>query len=338
MQKIKELFQHFSRLLTIWNCLNDFKKFSFIQIVSVCKRGTRWISLPVWGVVGGENDAAATNEADAEQNPDVAPLFQNEEIDREILYEVIRAFDLVDQIKGSQSDFNDLLEYAKDLYCKKDQVLRKKWPKDYYSAKQLLYQVGHSDPTTYFICLDESHHSNWSLLKDQNEICRFCGKTGTIKAYYMNVKDKIKKWCRSESMCTKMTYHWRKEKDHWINRDGANGEVHYPLKEIWDGTRFAELSWFWDPKKTWTLPVFCKFCSSVISVEEVESSSFINDHYLVIWKNVAHNKLFASKRHMEIPETWPLLGIGMGGSPDLAHLVHIAVVSFTNKSILWQWY
>ena len=38
----------------IWNCLNDFKKFSPIQIVCVCKRGTRWISLPVWGVVGGE--------------------------------------------------------------------------------------------------------------------------------------------------------------------------------------------------------------------------------------------------------------------------------------------
>ena len=29
-----------------------------------------------------QNDAAATNEADAEQNPDVALLFQSEEIDR----------------------------------------------------------------------------------------------------------------------------------------------------------------------------------------------------------------------------------------------------------------
>ena len=178
-----------------------------------------------------------------------------------------------------------------------------------------MYQVGYSDPTTYFICLDESHHSNWSLLKDHNEICRFCGKTGTIKAYYMNVKDKIKKCCRSESICTKMTYHWRKEKDHWINRDGANGEVHYPLKEIWDGTRFGELSWFWDSNKTWTLPVFCKFCSSVISVEEVESSSFINDHYLVICKECGSQQTVRLERTHGNPRNLAFIGHWDGWQP-----------------------
>lgn len=41
------------------------------------------------------------------------------------------------------------------------------------------------------------------------------------------------------------------------------------MKEIWDGKRFAELSWFWDPDKEWLLPVRCPMCSSVISAEEI---------------------------------------------------------------------
>lgn len=42
-----------------------------------------------------------------------------------------------------------------------------------------------------------------------------------------------------------------------------------PRKEIWDGTRFSELSWFWDPEKEWLLPVMCPFCSSVISASDI---------------------------------------------------------------------
>ena len=57
--------------------------------------------------------------------------------DKLILYEVIRAFDLVDQMHGSHSDFNDLLEFARDLYCKDDVGLRQNWPKDYRAAKKL---------------------------------------------------------------------------------------------------------------------------------------------------------------------------------------------------------
>ena len=41
-----------------------------------------------------------------------------------------------------------------------------------------------------------------------------------------------------------------------------------PRKEIWDGKRFAELLWFWDPDEEWLLPVRCPHCRSVISVNE----------------------------------------------------------------------
>jgi len=57
------------------------------------------------------------------------------------------------------------------------------------------------------------------------------------------------------------------EKDHWINGTGYDVK-----KEIWDGSRFAELSWFWDPLAEWTLPAICPFCRTVTcgtTIEEV---------------------------------------------------------------------
>lgn len=36
---------------------------------------------------------------------------------------------------------------------------------------------------------------------------------------------------------------------HWINKEAwIRGEgVNDVLKEVWDGSRFNELTWFWDP-------------------------------------------------------------------------------------------
>ena len=76
-----------------------------------------------------------------------------------------------------------------------------------------------------------------------------------------------------------MTAHWRNRKD-WIN-----GYIGDSLKEIWDGYKFAELSWFWDPEQQWLLPVRCKFCSAVVSADEIssviQSSATSEDHVLL---------------------------------------------------------
>ena len=36
--------------------------------------------------------------------------------------------------------------------------------------------------------------------------------------------------------------------------------------------RFAELSWFWDPRQQWLLPFRCTNCKSVISAEFISTS------------------------------------------------------------------
>ena len=66
-----------------------------------------------------------------------------------------------------------------------------------------------------------------------------------------------------------MTYFYRKEKTHWQRTNTE--EPWYPIKEMWDGTRFAELSWFWDPNKHWLLPMRCVGCKGIIPTWELES-------------------------------------------------------------------
>lgn len=103
------------------------------------------------------------------------------------------------------------------------------------------------------------------VMEKADEMCRHCGKAGKIKYYYLGISDKVELWCANRDMCKKMMAHWR-EKDHWIEGEGAN----FTLKEIWDGERFNELSWFWKPDSEWMLPVKCKFCTNIISVDEMK--------------------------------------------------------------------
>ena len=53
-------------------------------------------------------------------------------------------------------------------------------------------------------------------------------------------------------MCEKMIGHW-KEKAHWLQQEhsenDSNSWGYSCKKEVWDGQRFAELSYFWDPEK-----------------------------------------------------------------------------------------
>ena len=60
--------------------------------------------------------------------------------------------------------------------------------------------------------------------------------------------------------CKKITAHWR-EKEHWLKAEHKN----FKKCEIWDGLRFAEYAWFWDPTALWHLPALCPFCKHVVS-------------------------------------------------------------------------
>lgn len=75
---------------------------------------------------------------------------------------------------------------------------------------------------------------------------------------------KIQQWCSDPEFCHKMLAHWR-ERDHWLDGNGW-----WPRKELWDGSRFSDLSWFWNPDQEWLLPVKCPHCASVVGASQIQ--------------------------------------------------------------------
>ena len=191
-----------------------------------------------------------------------------------IVHAIFKSLDCIDKMNGSLNSFADLLTMARVLYCKgaklnpDDQDVVKEWPQNWNDAKKCLADVGYSDAKEYFICLNSSHPCHWDILESSNDECRHCSEKGTIPYYYLGLETKVKLWVSDWSMCQRITAHWR-EKEHWLRRDEG-----WPIKrDVWDGDRFCQISWFFDPDSHWCLPVRCKMegCSNIISGETAES-------------------------------------------------------------------
>lgn len=205
---------------------------------------------------------------DSERDPDEDDLDQDERLEQFVNDTVLRLVEIKGQAGFSQSIFEDLLIWGKDILNKANPDLRCMWPSDWGDVLVLLEKFGYKSPRLYWICLDDSHPYLFGLLTTRDELCPHCGHQGKIPYYYLSVIDKVKRWCSSPSMCQKMTAHW-KEKSHWLPEERTEGWGWEPKKEFWDGTRFAELAYFWDPEVEWTLPVKCPVngCGCVTSAE-----------------------------------------------------------------------
>lgn len=154
---------------------------------------------------------------------------------------------------GSEQRLLDLVKFCRDLYCKGDEELSKKWPETSFQLENTLRYVGYTKPVTSYVCF---HDGTWAM-SDENQ-CETCNKTDLIPLHYCELSEKIKKWCSSKQYCEKLTYFYRKEREHWLRSNVT--KPWFPIKEMWDGTRFAEMSWFWDPQAKWLLPMFCTNC------------------------------------------------------------------------------
>lgn len=70
-----------------------------------------------------------------------------------------------------------------------------------------------------------------------------------------------------------MTAHWLDRK-HWL--ENMTVDENRLKKEILDGTRFNELSWFWDPTCEWILPAHCPSCKLYGGTEVIKEASGYN--------------------------------------------------------------
>lgn len=184
---------------------------------------------------------------------------------------ILKLVDIKAQNGFSIKAFEQLLNWGKGL----NEMMDNLWPTKWEHVTRLLQQLGYKEAKCYWICLDPSHKCNYSLANSKSDICKYCGKQPSIPFYYLSVIDKVKRWCRSPSMCKKMTAHWQ-EKDHWFANENTSSTDWgwIQKKEIWDGKRFAELAYFWNPDDEWVLPVYCpnSDCNTVISATEVINS------------------------------------------------------------------
>ena len=64
-----------------------------------------------------------------------------------------------------------------------------------------------------------------------------------------------------------MLSHWN-EREHWLGRTDSYDNK----RELWDGKRWVELQWFWDPNSTWVLPTLCTLCGMPVSAEHLKIS------------------------------------------------------------------
>lgn len=108
------------------------------------------------------------------------------------------------------------------------------WPNTWQDAMKMLREAGYKDPTTYYVCLSESHYCNWDLMKRESDMCKISGSKSTIPYYYLSIKNKVQMFCSDAEFCVKVTAHWE-ERDHWLNCTGG----WMPRKKIWDGSRYT---------------------------------------------------------------------------------------------------
>jgi hypothetical protein len=115
-------------------------------------------------------------------------------------------------------------------------------------------------------------------MENKNDKCPQCGETNhRIKYMYLGLKSKVKNWFRSETMCKKLLAHWL-EREHWLENSGG-WQV---KKELWDGKRWAELQWFWNPDSIWTLPTGCVYCDIPICAAHLNNSPDSNEDIIFL--------------------------------------------------------
>ena len=188
---------------------------------------------------------------------------ESTDIENDILVAVLRAFQLTEEANGSQKSFMDILNFGRDMYCKGDADILKKWPKSWSACMAILKEKGYKDPKTHYICINESHPTQWSILNHSTDVCQYCGQPGSIEYHYISLADRVRRWCANKAFCEKMTAHWQ-QKGHWLHRSSSSVQSY---NEIWDGQRFHELRWFWNPQERWLLPVRCPLCTEIISAD-----------------------------------------------------------------------
>eukprot|EP00111_Clytia_hemisphaerica_P012099 TCONS_00035538-protein len=188
--------------------------------------------------------------------------------DREnlILSNLMRSLVIASGMNASIKMTEELLAYVGELLSHAHNM--ENWPPSYVTATSLLKSRGvYIDPVHHKVCFSVDHPLHHYVV-GIDEQCPHCDVTPSVDRYYLPIKDKINRWFLSDDMAEKMLAHWR-DRDVWLGKSG----VSYPVNEIWHGSRFKELQWFWDTDCRWPLPHICTNCHSYINLNGNQSET-----------------------------------------------------------------
>ena len=107
------------------------------------------------------------------------------DLQNDILVAVLRAFQLMEETNASHKSFMNILNFGRDLYCKGDPDIIKRWPNSWSMSLDLLKENGYKEPTTYYVCLNPSHYNQWSILNNSGDMCKYCNQPGSIQYHYL---------------------------------------------------------------------------------------------------------------------------------------------------------
>lgn len=204
-----------------------------------------------------------------------------------VVKSVLDALRIAKDSGSSIKTFEEILEYGKKLLLTSidsknvdREIILTLWPKNWIKVQTLLKEEGYEDAKLYYICICREHQEKtrsgksyvkvsysgkYSVLGNKDDLCPHCGKKGYLKYYYLGLCTKVKHWFKSSEMCEKMLSHW-KARDRWNASRAAE------RSEIWDGDRWSELRWFWDPNSSWILPAVCPLCRIPVSSDHLVNS------------------------------------------------------------------
>uniref|UniRef100_A0A7M5WW45 Uncharacterized protein n=3 Tax=Clytia hemisphaerica TaxID=252671 RepID=A0A7M5WW45_9CNID len=176
---------------------------------------------------------------------------------------VKKTMNLASDMNASQKQTEELLIYVGDLLNLAHPDIYDHWPRGYSSAESVLKAGNlYSSVNEKAICFNKEHPLYYYTL-EPGEPCPDCLEIPDIRRYYLSLKGKFQRWFSSPHMCRLMLDHW-KNKDDWLHETGTS----FPANEIWHGSRFKEVKWFWDPNSIWALPHRCR-CENIINLEDV---------------------------------------------------------------------
>ena len=114
------------------------------------------------------------DESESEREDGGAP---GDDVNKFVCDAILRAVEMKDQMSCSIQNFEDLLQWGKELYLKNNNIADNataKWPSNWEELRSLLENIGYSNPKLYWVCLDSSHPCSYAVLENKEDCCPHC--------------------------------------------------------------------------------------------------------------------------------------------------------------------